>query len=308
MAAVLRPGDECPHKYSISNHCVCWSQCPAMSTVQTRLGYIPWLCCAGCIWVVSMKEHCQFASRGWGKLMNVLLRHSCGQLGFSINCHTPFYTHIHYAMQTYGGSPKHGLSVRTFLFPLESNVFFIKDCERWFVQVSFLILQGGSIFYMHACTRIMTVSHGATAGMHANTCIMWVWCNLVYLLNLTGHKFDFTTQNYWSDQGRFPQLLSCQSVWLLQHSTHSQTNKITHKERDLTAISHALACLETRNSNVVRLSQGRGPNVYQAHEVHVRQVLSKKLCGTEKYLSVIVVQMVVLVNRLETGESGEVKK
>ncbi len=42
-----------------------------------------------------MKEHCQFASRGRENLMHVLLRHSCGRLGFSASPHTPFYTHTH---------------------------------------------------------------------------------------------------------------------------------------------------------------------------------------------------------------------
>lgn len=76
------------------------------SRVQTSLGYIPclvcisaWRPCVGWIWGVSMKEHCQFARPDRGNLMHVLLRHSCGQLGFSVSPHTPFYTHIHYTIQ-----------------------------------------------------------------------------------------------------------------------------------------------------------------------------------------------------------------
>ena len=52
--------------------------------------------------------------------MHVLLRHSCGQLGFSINPHTPFYTHIHYTTQRLDtralNVPTHGIELIENLF------------------------------------------------------------------------------------------------------------------------------------------------------------------------------------------------
>lgn len=109
----------------------------------------------------------------------------------------------------------------------------------------------------------------------------------MYLLNLTEHKFDFTT-------GLIP------TVGELSVNLTFTAHMITHKERDLTAINQAPTCLKTRNSKVAHLSQGRGPNSYQARKVLVHQVLTKKLlfyfCSD------------ACVKRLETDESGEVKK
>lgn len=70
----------------------------------------------------------------------------------------------------------------------------------------------------------LTVANQARVSMHANTCQMWLWCNLVSLLNPENTGFDFAIQKYRSDQERFPRQVRnfcCQSIWLLQRHVHT---------------------------------------------------------------------------------------